>query len=339
MNLAEVRKTAREKLKGYCRVCPVCDGRACAGEVPGMGGVGTGASFRANVEALARYRLNLRTIHNAKNPDTSLELFGLKLKTPILSAPITGTTYNMGGALSEREFIGAVITGSKMAGSLGFSGDGADPTMYDSGIEAISAEGGWGIPIIKPRAQEAVVERIRRAEKVGAPAVGVDIDGAGLITMALKGQPVEPKTLDELKELIRSTHLPFILKGIMTVDEAELAVEAGAAAIVVSNHGGRILDHTPGVAEVLPEIVRAVGDRITVLADGGVRSGADALKLLALGAKAVLVGRPIVIGAFGGGAEGVKLVLEQMTEELRQAMILTGCSSLQEISPRVLRPV
>ncbi|ACX52202.1 FMN-dependent alpha-hydroxy acid dehydrogenase [Ammonifex degensii KC4] len=338
MNLAEVRKTAREKLKGYCRVCPVCDGRACAGEVPGMGGVGTGASFRANVEALARYRLNLRTIHSAKNPDTSLELFGLKLQTPILSAPITGTTYNMGGALSEREFIGAVITGSKMAGSLGFSGDGADPTMYDSGIEAISAEGGWGIPIIKPRAQEAIVERIRRAEKAGAPAVGVDIDGAGLITMALKGHPVEPKTLDELKELIRSTRLPFILKGIMTVDEAELAVEAGAAAIVVSNHGGRILDHTPGVAEVLPEIVRAVGDRIVVLADGGVRSGVDALKLLALGARAVLVGRPIVIGAFGGGAEGVKLVLEQMTEELRQAMILTGCSSLRDASPRILRP-
>lgn len=336
MDLQEIRRVAKEKLAGYCRVCPVCDGKACAGEVPGMGGVGSGAGFRANIEALARYKVNMRTIHGARDPDTSLKLFGLTLRTPILAAPMTGTPYNMGGALTEREFIGAIITGSKQAGSLGFSGDGADPAMYDSGVDAITAEGGWGIPIIKPRAQGAVIERIRRAEAAGAPAVGVDIDGAGLVTMALKGQPVGPKTLDELKALVAATRLPFILKGIMTVDEAELAVEAGAAAIVVSNHGGRILDHTPGVADVLPAITRAVGERIIVLADGGVRSGVDALKLLALGARAVLVGRPLVIGAFGGGAEGVRLILEQMTAELRQAMILTGCAGLSEIGPRLL---
>ncbi|HAG07498.1 MAG: FMN-dependent alpha-hydroxy acid dehydrogenase [Clostridia bacterium 62_21] len=337
MDFSEIRRVAKEKLKGYCRVCPVCDGKVCAGEVPGMGGVGSGAGFRANLEALARYRLNMRTIHAARNPDTTLTLFGLTLKTPILAAPMTGTPYNMGGALTEREFIGAIIAGSKLAGSLGFSGDGADPAMYDSGVEAVAAEDGWGIPIIKPRAQDAILERIRRAEAAGAPAVGVDIDGAGLVTMALKGQPVGPKTPDEIKDLVTATRLPFILKGIMTVDEAELAVEAGVAGIVVSNHGGRILDHTPGVAEVLPEIVAAVGDRIVVLADGGVRSGVDALKLLALGARAVLVGRPLVIGAFGGGAEGVRIMLEQMTAELRQAMILTGCPTLNEIGPRVLR--
>ncbi|MGQ9497189.1 MAG: alpha-hydroxy-acid oxidizing protein [Desulfotomaculales bacterium] len=337
MDISEIRRVAREKLKGYCRVCPVCDGKVCAGEVPGMGGVGSGAGFRANLEALARFRLNMRTIHAARNPDTTLTLFGLTLKTPILAAPMTGTPYNMGGALTEREFIGAIISGSKLAGSLGFSGDGADPAMYHSGVEAIAAENGWGIPIIKPRAQDAILERIRRAETAGAPAVGVDIDGAGLVTMALKGQPVGPKTPDKIKHLVTATRLPFILKGIMTVDEAELAVEAGVAGIVVSNHGGRILDHTPGVAEVLPEIVAAVGDRVVVLADGGVRSGVDALKLLALGARAVLVGRPLVIGAFGGGAAGVSMMLEQMTAELRQAMILTGCPTLNEIGPRVLR--
>lgn len=242
----------------------------------------------------------------------------------------------MGGALSEREFIGAIISGSRQAGSLGFSGDGADPAMYDSGVEAIAAEGGHGIAIIKPRAQDAVIERIRRAEAAGGRAVGVDIDGAGLVTMALKGQPVGPKSRAELKELVASTSLPFILKGIMTVDEAEAAVEAGAAAIVVSNHGGRILDHTPGAAEVLPAIVKAVGKHLTVLADGGVRNGLDALKLLALGADAVLVGRPLVVGAFGGGAEGVKLILDKMTAELKQAMTLTGCGSLAEISEKIL---
>lgn len=336
MDLNELRKVAREKLKSYCRVCPVCDGQACAGEVPGMGGVGSGTGFRANMEALARVRLNMRTIHDAAHPDTSLAFLGLKLSTPILSAPMTGTSYNMGGALSEKEFSSAIITGSRRAGSLGFSGDGADPTMYDSGLDAIASEGGWGVPVIKPRTQDAILERLARAEAAGVRAVGMDIDGAGLMTMALKGQPVGPKTVAELRSVISATRLPFILKGIMTVDEAEKAAEAGAAAIVVSNHGGRILDHTPGVAEVLPEITRAVGDQLTVLADGGVRSGVDVLKYLALGARAVLVGRPLVIGAFGGGADGVSMLLTHMTAELEQAMILTGCRNLRAIGPRVL---
>lgn len=336
MDLANMKMVAREKMKGYCRVCPVCNGRACAGEVPGMGGVGTGSAFQANLEALAGVRLNMRTIHEAKDPGTVLNFLGLELKTPILAAPMTGTPYNMGGALTEREFIGMIMSGSRQAGSLGFSGDGADPAMYDSGLEAIAAEGGHGIAIIKPRAQDAVIERIRRAEAAGARAVGVDIDGAGLVTMAMKGQPVGPKTRAELKELISATSLPFIIKGIMTVDEAEAAVDVGASAIVVSNHGGRILDHTPGAAAVLPSIARAVGGHLTILADGGVRSGVDALKLLALGADAVLVGRPLVVGAFGGGAEGVKLILDKMTDELRQAMILTGCGSLAEINERIL---
>ncbi len=336
MQIKELREEAKKKLKGYCRVCPVCDGRACAGEVPGMGGVGTGSAFRANLEALAGYRLNMRTLHNAKDPDTGCRLFGLDLQTPVLAAPMTGTPYNMGGALSEREFIGAVISGSKAAGSLGFSGDGADPAMYDSGVDAVAAEGGWGVPVIKPREQKEIVDRIRRAEEAGAVAVGVDVDGAGLVTMALKGQPVGPKTAAELREIISATKLPFVVKGIMTVDEAEMAAEAGAAAIVVSNHGGRILDFTPGAAEVLPGIAAAVKGRVVILADGGVRSGVDVLKLLALGADAVLVGRPLVVGAFGGGAEGVRLLIEDYTAQLKQAMILTGCASLQDIDERVI---
>jgi len=336
MDMKTVRTQAKEKLKGYCRVCPVCDGRACAGEVPGMGGSGTGTSFRNNITALADYSLNMRTLHGAKNPSTETELFGVKMSSPIMSAPMTGTPYNMGGSLTEREFIGMIVSGSKQAGVLPWTGDGADPAMYESGLEAIAAEQGFGIPVIKPREQNAIIECIRRAEAVGAKAIGVDIDGAGLVTMALKGQPVGPKTLEELKEIISSTTLPFILKGIMTVDEAETAVKAGASAIVVSNHGGRILDYTPGAAEVLPAIAAAVKGKIKILADGGVRTGVDVLKLLALGADGVLVGRPLVVGAFGGGAEGVKLVLDKMASELKQAMILTGCNKISEISARVI---
>jgi len=336
MDIKQLRLNAQGKLKGFCRVCPVCDGRACAGEVPGMGGSGTGAAFAVNVQALRTVRLAMRTLHAVKTADTTMELFGRTLSMPILAAPMTGVIYNMGGGLSEADFIRMIMDGAAAAGTVGMSGDGADPAMFASGLEAIAARKGRGIPIIKPREQAVVRERLAQAEATGALAVGMDVDGAGLVTMALKGQPVSPKTVEELTELVQATRLPFIVKGIMTPDEAELAVAAGASAIVVSNHGGRILDHTPGAAEVLPGIARAVGGRTVVLADGGVRSGGDVLKYLALGADAVLVGRPLVIGAFGGGAEGVAFLLRKLQSELAAAMLLTGTASVRAVSSRIL---
>lgn len=333
----EILKIAREKLKGFCKVCPRCDGVACAGEVPGMGGVGTGSSFRANMKALEKVKLNLSALHEVKNPDLTVEFFGEKFSLPVMSAPITGTTYNMGGALTEDEYVEEVIAGSLLAGTIGWTGDGADPTMFDSGIKAIKKYQGKGIAIIKPRTQDEIIKRIRMAEEAGALAVGVDIDGAGLITMALKGQPVEPKTPKQIEELVKSTKLPFILKGIMTVRDARIAYECGVSAIVVSNHGGRVLDHTPGSAEVLPEIADEMKGKITIFADGGVRSGVDVLKYLALGADAVLIGRPVVIAVFGGGREGLKLLFQRLRNELIQAMLLTGVASVRNVSRDILR--
>ncbi|WP_243362098.1 alpha-hydroxy-acid oxidizing protein [Fundidesulfovibrio terrae] len=336
MDMAALRKKAREEMKGYCRVCPVCDGRACAGEVPGMGGAGSGSAFFANLEALKAWRLNMRTIHGVKEADTTVSLFGKTLSMPILAAPMTGVVYNMGGRLAEDVYSEIIIAGCEAAGTMGMCGDGADPAMYAGGIKAIAAHNGHGVPFIKPRAQDAVLSLIRDAEEAKAVAVGMDIDGAGLITMALKGQPVGPKTFVELKELAASTNLPFIVKGVMTPDEAQLAVSAGAAAIVVSNHGGRVLDHTPGAAEVLPAIAAKVKGRAVILADGGVRTGADVLKLLALGADSALVGRPMAVAAFGGGVEGVAAWLGKMQGELVSAMLLTGTASVREVSPDIL---
>lgn len=336
MDMKTVRQTAKEKLKGFCRVCPECNGKACAGEVPGMGGVGTAASFKNNVETLAGFRLNMRTLHGAKNPDTKFNFLGQELSTPILAAPITGNTYNMGGALTEEEWAEAIVQGCTKAGTIGCTGDGADPAMYNSGVEAIIRAQGRGIPFIKPREQAEVLKYLRSAEKAGALAAGMDVDGAGLVTMALKGQPVGPKTKEELKEIISSTSLPFIIKGVMTVDEAKMALEVGAGAIVVSNHGGRVIDHTPGTAEVISDIAAAIGGKIPVIVDGGIRTGVDVLKMLALGADAVLIGRPLVIAAYGGGTEGVALALNTMTNELKQAMILTGCATLADISLEVI---
>ncbi|NLM53266.1 MAG: alpha-hydroxy-acid oxidizing protein [Firmicutes bacterium] len=335
MMAAEIKERAREKLKGYCRVCPQCDGKACAGEVPGMGGILSGSSFQNNVEALAMYHINMRTIHQVENPDTTLKLFGRVFKTPIFIAPLTGASYNLGGALSEQELANAFVEGALLAGSCAFTGDGAEPEIYGAGLEAIRRFQA-GIPIIKPREMKMLAERIGQAEACGALAVGIDLDGAGLVTMAMKGQPVGPKSFYQLRDLVAGTSLPFILKGIMTIQEAEMAVEIGAAAIVVSNHGGRVLDGTPGVAEVLPEIVERVRGEIFIFADGGIRSGIDVLKMLALGANAVLIGRPAIWGAVGGGSEGVRQMITTMTEQLRHGMLMTGCVNLKAVDHHVI---
>lgn len=337
LDIKTVQQTAREKLKGYCRVCPVCDGRACSGEVPGMGGTGTGKSFQANLDALSRYFFRLRAVHEVKDPDLTMILWGHKLSMPVMAAPMTGTTYNMGGGISEEEFASYIVSGAIDAGSLAFTGDGADPAMFDSGLKAIQENTGRGIAIVKPRAQDEVIARIKSAEKAGAMAVGIDIDGAGLVTMAQLGQAVGPKSVEEIRELVECTDLPFVLKGVMTPEDAQNALEAGVAAVVVSNHGGRVLDSTPGAALVLPEISALVRGKMLVFADGGVRYGGDVLKLLALGADAILVGRPLIVGAFGGGREGVSLMFRKMSQELVQAMLLTGAPSVARVSPGIVQ--
>ena len=332
-----IRNNARKKFYIACKACVVCDGLECAGKVPGIGGIGTGSSFTENLTALARYQINLRTIHEVKIPDTSVELFGHKLALPVLAAPITGMETNLAGGMDEREYADAILDGCLECGTLGMVGDGASPKKYLLGLEAIKKRGGLGIPIFKPREYNLdIIKRFKAAEDAGAIAVGIDIDAASFKTMTLKGQAVGPKTIQELQELKSHLKIPFILKGIMNVESALAAIEAGADAIVVSNHGGRVMDHMPGTAEVLPEITNAVGGRIKVLVDGGIREGTDILKMLALGADAVMIGRPVCIAAFGAGQEGVFFYLREKLNELKKAMILTGCGSICHIDPSVI---
>ncbi|MEW5772294.1 MAG: alpha-hydroxy-acid oxidizing protein [Thermodesulfobacteriota bacterium] len=337
--MADFRETARERMKGFCRVCPVCDGRACAGEVPGMGGLGTGSSFRANVEALARLKFNMRTIHDAAEPDTRAELLGMGLSMPVLAAPIGGVSFNMGGKVTEEDYIRAVLAGCKAEGLVGCTGDGVPAFIHEAAFAAIRDLGGWGIPFIKPWEDAELYDKLAKAKDAGAAVAGMDIDAAGLVTLRKMGRPVGPKTQEKLREIIGRAGLKFILKGVMTPSEAHLAVEVGADAIVVSNHGGRVLDSTPGTAEVLPAVSEAVQGRIPVLADGGVRTGGDVLKMLALGADAVLVGRPFAIAAVGGLEEGVRACIEKLRGELAAAMVLTGTSSTAEINPHILHGV
>lgn len=336
MNYKDVLKNARENLNGSCRVCKVCDGKACVGEVPGMGGKSTGSAFMENINALAKYKINMRVIHDVKDPKLSVDILGKNIKLPVFAAPVTGTVLNMGGKLTEKEYIHSVIEGCVNSEIYTMVGDSALDSFLIDNLEEVKEFNGQGIAIIKPWENKNVIEKIKMAEAAGCYAVGMDIDACGLITLAMHGKPVYPKTVDEIKEIVESTKLPFILKGIMTIDEAKLAVETGADAIVVSNHGGRVLDQTPGVAEVLPEIAKAVKGKIKIFADGGVRNGVDILKMIALGADAVLIGRPFVTASFGGGSEGVKSYIDTLYNDLKVAMILTGCKSIEDIDERII---
>ena len=157
LKLDEVRETARRRLRGICRVCRHCDGKNCAGSMPGMGGKGTGASFRNNAAALARIFLNLRALHDAADPDTGYELFGRTLAFPILGAPMCETTYNFRGRVDDRSFIFSQVSGAAAAGTLAMTGDSPQPDLYGLGLEAIQAEGA-GIAVIKPRAPEEILK-------------------------------------------------------------------------------------------------------------------------------------------------------------------------------------
>lgn len=336
MNYKDMLKEARENLNGSCRVCKACNGVVCAGEVPGMGGKDSGSAFVENFKSLQDVKINMRVIHNVSNPDTSVELFGKKMKAPIFAAPITGTTLNMGGKISEKEYITPVVEGCIESGIFPMVGDTAVDSFLMDNLDVLKENNGQGIVFIKPWENHDIIKKIKLAEEAGAFAVGVDVDACGLVTLSMHGKTVVPKDVEALKELKAATKLPFIVKGIMTVEDAMLAVEAGVDAIVVSNHGGRVLDCTPGAADVLPAIAEAVDGKLTVLVDGGVRSGVDVLKLIGLGADGVLIGRPFVTASFGGGREGVEMYVKKIVGEFEATMRLTGCQTVGDIDGKVI---
>lgn len=334
--MQEIRDNARKLMEPHCRVCPICNGKVCSGQVPGMGGLGSGSSFGNNLDALARYKFNMRLIHDVTEPDTGVTILGKKLALPLLAAPIGGVSFNMGGKITEEEYINAIIHGCRAKDIIGCTGDGVPAFIHEAGFAAIQDAGGHGIPFIKPWEDEELYDKMEKAKATGTDIMGMDIDAAGLITLKKMGRPVSPKPLDKLTEIVKKAGMQFIVKGVMTTDEAELAVQAGADAIVVSNHGGRVLDHAPGAADVLAAIAETVKGKITILADGGVRSGGDVLKLLALGADAVMIGRPFSVAAIGGLQEGVEKYIDTITTELQQTMVLTGTRSAAAVDKKIL---
>ncbi len=342
-SLEQVRDLARKKLKGICAAYPSCDGnydkicqREAYGKPIGLGGAGQGHSFRANTQALAQVQFNMSVIGDHFEPDTSCSFLGLDLELPVLASSTAGAQkYN--DAMDETQFCTSVLKGSKEAGTIGLRGDTWFYTQKDHpSLNAMQACDGYGIPIFKPRSQDVLKSLIEQAEKLNCKAVGVDLDGCGSTIMAAHGQPVFKKSVKDIQELVEFTKLPFIAKGVMLPDEAQKCADAGVRVIAVSNHGGRVLDSTPGVATMLPLIRKKLGDNITITADGGIRTGYDVLKMLALGADAVFLGRDIIRAAVGAGSLGVKLHIEHIKKSLKKAMFMTGTKNIKTIDPTIL---
>ncbi len=337
MTYEEVLKKAAEVLKPKCRVCRDCNGIACRGEIPGVGAAGDGSSFTLCREYLSKIRLHMDAVHEHFEADSTIELFGCSLAGPVMVAPIGGMSFNYTNYLSETEYCEAVVFGAKQAGIIAFTGDGPNDEYFPSTLPVIAAADGLAVPTIKPWAKEKLFDRIADIRKTSCPAFAMDIDSAALVNLKLQGKPAFAKSEAEIKEIVEASGKPFIVKGVMTPESALRCMRAGAYGIVVSTHGGRIMQDTLPPVSVLSEIREVVGDRMKVFVDGGIRSGADVFKCLALGADAVLIGRPYAIAAHGGGAEGVVLYTEKILQELKEVMLMTDCRTLSEITKEKIR--
>ncbi|MCB1175965.1 MAG: alpha-hydroxy-acid oxidizing protein, partial [Leptospiraceae bacterium] len=333
LNEKLINQNARSRFgKEICWVCKVCDGTDCASGVPGMGAVGKMLTFQDNINALREYSILPSYIRENVKPDLSYNFLGSKLKSPLMAAPMTGAITNMNGAMDEYSYAVTVLKGCLESGSIGWLGDGATVDKYKIMLDALKTVDGNGVLICKPRNDEGLIkERFQEAEKQGILALGMDIDAFNFKTLINKNQEAPSRGFKELEKIRSLTKLPFILKGIMSVKDAELAVQIGVDAIVVSNHGGRVLDDMPGTARVLPDIVSAIKGKIPVIVDGGIRSGMDIFKMLALGAESVLLGRPIAIYAVGGEVSGIKYLFNQYLKDLENSMNITGAKNLENI--------
>lgn len=310
MKKAEANEKARATLERYRR------------------GAETNFVGRFNLRYFERYGFKFRMI-DSQEASTDVTLFGREFKTPILSAALSGLTDITDKPLRE------IALGVKDSGSMMWVGI-ASPEHVTDVLETDVPT----VRIVKPfQDLEMMIKELKEAEEGRAIAVGTDIDffyggKRGDTTFAPKA--MAPKSLKELKDLANVTKLPFILKGVLSNQDAEKALEIGAGGIVVSNHGGAIIDYSAHSLEVLPEIKEVIGNQMPIFADSGFRRGSDVMKALALGADAVLGGYPLVMGLAANGSQGVADMITILTAELRRIMSVTGCKSLSEIDDGIL---
>jgi isopentenyl diphosphate isomerase/L-lactate dehydrogenase-like FMN-dependent dehydrogenase len=310
---------------------------ACKNQIPGPGSKGVGDTAIRNYQKWQEIRVNMDTLHENRPVDTSLEIFGKTFKYPFFAGPVGAVNMHYSDKYDDLTYNNVLVAACAEAGIAAFTGDGVNAAVMEGATAAIAASKGMGVPTVKPWNLDTICEKMELVKKSGAFAVAMDVDAAGLPFLKNMTPPAGSKTVEELRAISEMIDVPFIVKGIMTAKAARKAREAGAAAIVVSNHGGRVLDQCPATAEVLEEIAEAAGGSMKILVDGGIRTGVDVFKALALGADGVLICRPFVTAVYGGGAEGVQCYVDKIGAELADTMTMCGAATLDEITKEMIR--
>ena len=332
MNYNEILAAAKDQVGPYCKACPVCNGRACGNTVPGPGCKYPGNVAARNYDKWQEICVNMDTLCPNADPDIRFEMFGHQFAAPIFAAPLGAIDMHYGPKYIDQQYNSILVKSAADYGLMALTGDGVNPDIMKSSVVDMKGVDGMGCPVIKPWNKEAVFEKLDILNENGIFAAGMDVDGAGLPFLKAMNPNAGSKSVAEMKEIVNYAKMPFIIKGIMTVAGAKKAVEAGAAAIVVSNHGGRVQGGVPSTAEVLPAIADAVKGQITVLVDGGIRSGVDVFRALALGADGVLIGRPLLTMIYGNAEEGFKVYMDKIIGELKSTMTMCGAATLKDIT-------
>ena len=300
------------------------------------GAAETKATFHRNPRSFQKYLFRQKIFHDVTEPDISIELFGHRLPIPAITAPVG--SFSLIGKEAEQQ----VAEGTANVGAMMFTSQAAklDPKGWREAAKS---------PLVfmayMNRGKEEVSEYAKTAQDLGFAAVGITMDtvkpvkiGDEVPISTKDGKPRKghKSTLQDIEWLKQQVNLPLVVKGIMGEDDALGAVNAGADAVVVSNHGGRILDFNRAALEALPEVIEAVGDKVPVILDSGVRSGGDIVKAMALGAKAILTGRPVAWGVAAFGARGVERVFGIFEEEMKRVLCMTGVGKISDVTPSIL---
>jgi 4-hydroxymandelate oxidase len=305
------------------------------------GGAGDESTLRENIAAFARWKLRPRVLVDVNTVDTSTTVLGTAVAAPILIAPVALQQF----AHAEAE--AATVRAAARAGTIMVLSTSA--TMRPAAVAAAApgASRWFQVYVFRDRGITQSLIDEACAHDYSALVLTVDVPILGRREGAVRAGfhipdefevagdifgDIDPSLSWRDLEWIAGHGLPVVLKGVLTPEDARLAVEHGAAAVVVSNHGGRQLDGVPASIDVLPQVVEGVEGRAEVLLDSGVRRGVDVLRALALGARAVLVGRPIVYALAAGGEEGVVHVLQLLRDEVELGLRLLGCTSPAEVT-------
>ncbi|MDB5900186.1 MAG: hypothetical protein JWP41_3788 [Ramlibacter sp.] len=305
---------------------------------------GKGATRRGNRQAWDALALVPRVLRPVAKVDTRVELLGRQWPSPLLVAPMALQAI----AHADGELGMSLAAAMQGAGMVLATQSSISMEAVAQAVGSEPSRGPLWFQLYLLQDREATLALVRRAEAAGYEALVLTVDAAVRAARPLQLPPglravhLDPKATftppgwDDVAWLRSRTSLPLILKGVLHPDDAIEAAGAGVAALVVSNHGGRVLDGATSSAAALARIAEAVGDRLPLLVDGGVRSGIDVLRALALGARAVLVGRPALHGLAAAGAAGAAHVLRLLRDELELAMAQCGLDNLAAISPGLL---